>query len=58
MPQALTADVRPHASRSTAPDASEALLTAARALLPVLAAGRPLDKNALRDAMKGAHGGK
>ncbi|MCY4384073.1 MAG: strawberry notch family protein [Nitrospinae bacterium] len=57
MPQALTADVRPQAARSTAPDAFEALLTAARALLPLLAAGRPLDANALRDAMTGAHGG-
>ncbi len=54
MSQALTAEVRPHAARSTAPNASEALYEAARALLPVLAAGRPLDKNALRDAMTGA----
>ena len=56
MSQALTADVRPHAARSTAPNASEALYEAARALLPVLAAGRPLDKNALRDAMTRASG--
>ena len=56
MSQVLTADVRPH-SHSTAPPArAEALLTAARALLPVLAAGRPLDKNALRDAMTRAFG--
>ncbi len=57
MPQALTAEVRPHAARSTASTEAETLLEAARTLLPVLAAGRPLDKNALRDAMKGAHGG-
>ena len=57
MSQALTAEVRPHAARSTAPKASEALYEAARALLPVLAAGRPLDANALRDAMTGAYGG-
>ena len=57
MSQVLTAEVRPHAARSTAPNASEALYEAAKALLPVLAAGRPLDKNALRDAMTRAYGG-
>ena len=57
MPQALTAEVRPRAARSTKPAEADALLEAARTLLPVLAAGRPLDANALRDAMTGAHGG-
>ena len=56
MSQALTAEVRPHAARSTAPTEADALFETARALLPVLAAGRPLDKNALRDAMTGATG--
>ena len=56
MSQALTAEVRPHAARSTAPNAPEALYEAAKALLPVLAAGRPLDANALRDAMTRATG--
>ena len=51
MSQALTAEVRPHAARSTAPTEADALFETARALLPVLAAGRPLDANALRDAM-------
>ena len=54
MPQALTAEVRP---RSAKPAEAYTLLEAARTLLPVLAAGRPLDANALRDAMTGAHGG-
>ncbi|MDE0031159.1 MAG: strawberry notch family protein, partial [Deltaproteobacteria bacterium] len=56
MSQALTAEVRPHAARSTAPTEADALFETARALLPVLAAGRPLDKNALRDAMTRASG--
>ena len=54
MSQALTAEVRPHSARSTAPTEADALFETARVLLPVLAAGRPLDKNALRDAMTGA----
>ena len=56
MSQVLTADVRPHAHSTAPPARAEALLTAARALLPVLAAGRPLDANALRDAMTRAFG--
>ncbi len=56
MSQVLTADVRPHAARSTAPTKEAALFEAAKALLPVLAAGRPLDANALRDAMTRAFG--
>ena len=56
MSQVLTADARPHAPRSTAPTKEAALFEAAKALLPVLAAGRPLDKNALRDAMTRAFG--
>ena len=56
MSQVLTADARPHAPRSTAPSPENALLEAAQALLPVLTAGRPLDKNALRDAMTRAFG--
>ena len=56
MSQALTADARPHAPRSTTPTKEAALLEAAKALLPVLAAGRPLDANALRDAMTRAFG--
>ena len=56
MSQVLTADARPHAPRSTAPTKEAALLEAAKVLLPVLAAGRPLDKNALRDAMTRAFG--
>ena len=56
MSQALTAEVRPHAARSTAPTEADALFETARALLPVLAAGRPLAANALRDAMTGAFG--
>ena len=56
MSQVLTTDARPHAPRSTAPTKEAALLEAAKALLPVLAAGRPLDQNALRDAMTRAFG--
>ncbi len=39
------------------PSAGDALFTAARTLLPVLEAGRPLDAAALRDAMTEAFGG-
>ena len=56
MPQALTAEVRPRAARSSTPAEADALYEAARTLLPVLAEGRPLDANALRGAMTGAHG--
>ena len=56
MSQVLTADARPHAPRSTAPTKEAALFEAAKVLLPVLAAGRPLDPNALRDAMTRAFG--
>ena len=56
MPQALTAEVRPRAARSSTPAEADALFEAARTLLPVLAAGRPLDANALREAMTGAFG--
>ncbi len=56
MPQALTAEVRPRAARSAQPAEADALFEAARTLLPVLAAGRPLDANALRGAMTGAFG--
>ena len=56
MSQVLTADARPHAPRSNAPTKEAALLEAAKALLPVLADGRPLDPNALRDAMTRAFG--
>ena len=56
MSQVLTADARPNAPRSTPPTSETALIEAARALLPVLAAGRPLDANVLRDAMTRAFG--
>ena len=56
MPETLTADARPHAPRSTPPTSETALFAAAKALLPVLAAGRPLDANVLRDAMTRAFG--
>ena len=51
MSQVLTADVCPNAPRSTPPTSETALFEAAKALLPVLAAGRLLDANVLRDAM-------
>ncbi len=56
MPQALTAEVRPRAPRSSTPAEADALYEAAGTLLPVLAAGRPLDANALREAMTSAFG--
>ena len=56
MSQVLTADVCPNAPRSTPPTSETALFEAAKALLPVLAAGRPLDANVLRDAMTRAFG--
>ena len=56
MSQVLTADVCPNAPRSTPPTSETALIEAAQALLPVLAAGRPLDANVLRDAMTRAFG--
>ena len=56
MPETLTADVCPNAPRSTPPTSETALFEAAKALLPVLTAGRPLDPNVLRDAMTRAFG--
>ena len=56
MPETLTADVCPNAPRSTPPTSETALFEAAKALLPVLTAGRPLDANVLRDAMTRAFG--
>ena len=56
MPDTLTADVCPNAPRSTPPTSETALFEAAKALLPVLAAGRLLDPNVLRDAMTRAFG--
>ena len=56
MSQVLTADVCPNAPRSTPPTSETALFEAAKALLPVLAAGRLLDANVLRDAMTRAFG--
>ena len=56
MSQVLTADACPNAPRSTPTTSETALFEAAKALLPVLTAGRPLDKNALRDAMTRAFG--
>ena len=56
MSQVLTADACPNAPRSTPPTSETALFEAAKALLPVLAAGRPLDANVLRDAMTRAFG--
>ncbi len=56
MSQVLTADACPNAPRSTPPTSEAALLEAAKALLPVLAAGRPLDANVLRDTMTRAFG--
>ena len=49
-PAAASVSVRP------APSASDALFAAARTLLPVLEAGRPLDAGTLRDAMTRAFG--
>ena len=56
MSQVLTADARPNAPRSAPPTSETALFEAAKALLPVLTAGRPLDANVLRDAMTRAFG--
>ena len=56
MSQVLTADVCPNAPRSTPPTSETALFEAAKALLPVLTAGRRLDANVLRDAMTRAFG--
>ena len=56
MSQVLTADACPNAPRSTPPTSETALFEAAKALLPVLTAGRPLDANVLRDAMTRAFG--
>ena len=56
MSQVLTADVCPNAPRSTPPTSETALFEAAKALLPVLAAGRLLDANVLREAMTRAFG--
>ena len=50
---ALTTDPPTSPAR---PSAGDALLAAARTLLPVLEAGRPLDAGALRDAMTEAFG--
>ena len=49
-PATASVSVRP------APSASDALFAAARTLLPVLEAGRPLDAGTLRDAMTRAFG--
>ena len=51
-PEPATASV----SARPAPSASDALFAAARTLLPVLEAGRPLDAGTLRDAMTRAFG--
>ena len=51
-PDPATASV----SARPAPSASDALFAAARTLLPVLEAGRPLDAGTLRDAMTRAFG--
>ncbi len=55
-PQLPPVSVPASGSESSAPDGSAPLLDAARSLLPVLEAGRPLDAPTLRDAMTRAHG--
>jgi len=49
--------VPPSAKSAPPPARADALIAAARTLLPVLEAGRPLDASTLRDAMTGAFGG-
>ncbi|MCY4548399.1 MAG: strawberry notch family protein, partial [Defluviicoccus sp.] len=55
-PQLPPVSVPASASKRSTPDVSAPLLDAARSLLPVLEAGRPLDAPTLRDAMTRAYG--
>ena len=55
-PQIPPVSVPASGSKRSAPDGSAPLLDAARSLLPVLEAGRPLDAPTLRDAMTRAYG--
>ena len=55
-PQLPPVSVPASGSERSAPDGSAPLLDAARTLLPVLEAGRPLDAATLRDAMTRAYG--